>query len=108
MFYKTEKSLYEIFLNKLPQFFTRMCALLFSLLDANEHSKNPVRATAGSVGLDLALPKGYTILPGQIGFLDHRISFRFPKNVYGQLHLRSSSTKLGLSLLGGVIGKLGD
>jgi dUTPase len=50
------------------------------------------------------MPQAVTIAPGETAYIDLRVTFLFPPGVYGQLFLRSSATKLGISLHGGVIG----
>jgi dUTPase len=65
----------------------------------------PSRATKGSVGLDLHMVDDLLLQPQETALIDHKLTFRFPPHVYGQLHLRSSASKLGLSLRAGVIGK---
>lgn len=65
----------------------------------------PRKATSGSAGLDLFIPQTVVIPPGLTMVIDLLFSFVFPPGTYGQLHLRSSASGLGLGLRGGVIGK---
>jgi dUTPase len=83
-----------------------MCALIYShTTDEARPGESPSRATRGSVGLDLFMPSSVTVGPGETAQVDLKMTFVFPPKVYGQLHLRSSSSLLGISLLGGVIGE---
>jgi dUTPase len=79
--------------------------LLYSSTEAVPNNRLPSRATTGSAGLDLFLPANRTIQPQETAHIDHRVTFIFPRGYYGQLHLRSSASGLGLSIKGGVIGK---
>jgi dUTPase len=65
----------------------------------------PTRATRGSVGLDLHMVEDMVLQPQETAHVDHQLTFRFPPHVYGQLHLRSSASKLGITLKAGVIGE---
>jgi dUTPase len=82
-----------------------MSALQYARTEPIPREQNPSRATRGSVGLDLFLPASVTIQPLDTAAIDLKVTFRFPPLVYGQLHLRSSSSLLGIELVGGVIGK---
>jgi dUTPase len=82
-----------------------ICPLLFSSTEAIPTNRLPSRGTSGSAGLDLFLPVNRTIQPQETAHIDHRVTCLFPRGYYGQLHLRSSASGLGLSLKGGVIGK---
>jgi dUTPase len=80
----------------------------FSSTEAIPLTRLPSRGTPGSAGLDLFLPCDAAISPQETAYLDHRVTFLFPRGYYGQLHLRSSAAGLGLSLKGGVIGECLD
>lgn len=67
--------------------------------------KEPKRGTVGSAGIDLFVAETETLRPGDTCILDTHFTFHFPREVYGQLHLRSSACNGGLLLLGGVIGE---
>jgi hypothetical protein len=68
--------------------------------------KEPKRGTSGSAGLDLFIAENETLRPGETRVVESHFSFNFPREVYGQLHLRSSACSDGkLLLLGGVIGQ---
>jgi dUTPase len=79
--------------------------ILYSSTEAVPSNRLPSKATIGSAGLDLFLPADHTIQPQETAYIDHRVTFIFPRGYYGQLYLRSSAAGLGLSIKGGVIGE---
>jgi dUTPase len=66
----------------------------------------PSRATNGSVGLDLYMVGEVNIEPGETASIDHKVTFRFPPQVFGLLQLRPNASKLAISIRSGVIGNL--
>ncbi|RXG55655.1 Deoxyuridine 5'-triphosphate nucleotidohydrolase, partial [Armadillidium vulgare] len=75
--------------------------LYYQLL--NENTYHPYKATAGSAGYDLAVPKAITIPKGSVEKICLDIKVKLPKRCYGRLALRSSSAMQGIDIRGGVI-----
>ncbi|RXG58143.1 Deoxyuridine 5'-triphosphate nucleotidohydrolase [Armadillidium vulgare] len=75
--------------------------LYYQLL--NENTYHPYKATAGSAGYDLAVPKAITIPKGCVEKICLDIKVKLPKRCYGRLALRSSSAMQGIDIRGGVI-----
>ncbi|KAL7643728.1 UNVERIFIED_CONTAM: hypothetical protein RMT77_005734 [Armadillidium vulgare] len=75
--------------------------LYYQLL--NENTYYPYKATAGSAGYDLAIPKAITIPRGSVKKICLDIRVKLPKKCYGRLALRSSSAIEGIDIRGGVI-----
>lgn len=66
--------------------------------------QDPTRAHATDAGLDLCAPDGQTVLvrPGAVYTIDLGIRVAVPDGYYGQLTLRSSAGKKGLTMPHGV------
>jgi dUTPase len=79
-------------------------SIKFSRIGEFDRRFDPSRVTPCSAGIDLFQPEDVTIGPGETAYIDLKVCFWFPPGHYGQLFLRSSSAKLGISLHGGVIG----
>src|SRR5215203_2057794 len=63
----------------------------------------PERKTPLSAGYDLIPATAFTLAPGTQQLLNIEISLAIPEGSYGQLHIRSSLAKKGLTVLAGVI-----
>ena len=63
----------------------------------------PVKATEGSVGFDLFLPRMVILKPFQTETVSMGIKLSMPEKIYGILSLRSSIAKEGIYLPGGLI-----
>lgn len=75
--------------------------LYYQLL--NDNTYHPYKATAGSAGYDLFVPKAITIPKGSVEKICLEIKVKLPKGCYGRLALRSSSAMKGIDIRGGVI-----
>lgn len=66
--------------------------------------ESPTRAHRSDVGLDLYVPEGESVLvrPGAVYTIDLGIRVAIPDGYYGQLTLRSSAGKKGLTIPNGV------
>jgi hypothetical protein len=82
-----------------------MCALIFCHSENNQFKPDFVRATSGSVGLDLPVQAPVVISPGATVVADLGVRFAFPDNVCGILRLRSGASNLGIDVTAGVIGE---
>jgi hypothetical protein len=63
----------------------------------------PERKTPLSAGYDLTPTTAFTLAPGTQQLLNIELSLAIPEGHYGQLHIRSSLAKKGLTVLAGVI-----
>jgi deoxyuridine 5'-triphosphate nucleotidohydrolase len=63
----------------------------------------PERKTPLSAGYDLTPTTAFTLAPGTQQLLNLELSLAIPEGSYGQLHIRSSLAKQGLTVLAGVI-----
>ena len=68
------------------------------------NTQNPVRVHGADAGLDLYTPEGQGCLvrPGAVYTIDLGIRAAIPDGYYGQLTLRSSASRKGLAVPGGV------
>ena len=63
----------------------------------------PERKTPQSAGYDLTPTQAFTLAPGERQLLNLNLALGIPEGTYGQLHIRSSLAKKGLTVLAGVI-----
>ena len=63
----------------------------------------PERKTPSAAGYDLTPAENFTLLPGEQCLINTGIAMVIPEGYYGQLHPRSSTAKIELSVEGGVI-----
>src|SRR5690349_23142364 len=63
----------------------------------------PERKTPSAAGYDLTPVTAFTLAPGTQQLLNIELSLAIPEGSYGQLHIRSSLAKKGLTILAGVI-----
>ena len=69
----------------------------------NSRATLPERKTPLSAGYDLTPTTAFTLAPGTQQLLNLELSLAIPEGSYGQLHIRSSLAKKGLTVLAGVI-----
>ena len=63
----------------------------------------PECKTTQSAGYDLTPTTAFTLAPGEQQLLNLELALGIPEETYGQLHIRSSLAKKGLTVLAGVI-----
>src|SRR3954465_6687987 len=63
----------------------------------------PERKTPSAAGYDLTPAENFTLSPGEQRLINTGIAMVIPEGYYGQLHPRSSTAKIELSVEGGVI-----
>ena len=63
----------------------------------------PERKTPSAAGYDLTPAENFTLLPGEQRLINTGIAMIIPEGYYRQLHPRSSTAKIELSVEGGVI-----
>src|SRR5437588_4949776 len=66
-------------------------------------AKISTKATKGSAGYDLTITEDIEILPEEITMTDINIIIKIPEGYYRQIKPRSSLTKVGLTIDGGVV-----
>ena len=63
----------------------------------------PQQFYENDAGWDLTIPKDYSIAPGTTQKLRTGLQLTFPKNIYGEIHNRSSWPKFGLIIITGIV-----
>src|SRR3954453_11020714 len=76
---------------------------IITVQQSHKDAMIPTQGTPGSAGYDLTPCESGVIKPHQQAIINTGIHIAIPRNHYGQIHTRSSTAKLRLSIKGGVI-----